>query len=73
MQNVFVIGANGFIGSVLTRRLLRDGIAVRAMCRRASAVSFVVMARKGGIAAKGSTIANSEPNVRNAYSSTQGL
>ena len=32
-----------------------------------------VMAMNGGIAAKGSTIANREPNVRNAYSSTGGF
>jgi nucleoside-diphosphate-sugar epimerase len=35
-QRAFVTGANGFIGSALCRRLLRDGLAVRAMCRSAS-------------------------------------
>lgn len=33
MRQVLVTGANGFIGAALTRRLLRDGVAVRAMCR----------------------------------------
>ncbi len=33
MRKAFVTGANGFIGSALCRRLLQDGIAVRAMCR----------------------------------------
>ncbi len=33
MRKAFVTGANGFIGSALCRRLLRDGVAVRAMCR----------------------------------------
>src|SRR5262249_26469819 len=35
MQQVLVTGANGFIGAALTQRLLRDGVAVRAMCRSA--------------------------------------
>lgn len=35
MQKAFVTGANGFIGAALTHRLLRDGIAVRALCRAA--------------------------------------
>jgi len=33
MRKAFVTGANGFIGSALCRRLLRDGVAVRALCR----------------------------------------
>ncbi len=33
MRKAFVTGASGFIGSALTRRLLREGVAVRAMCR----------------------------------------
>jgi nucleoside-diphosphate-sugar epimerase len=33
MHKALVTGANGFIGSALTLRLLNDGIAVRAMCR----------------------------------------
>src|SRR5258708_3436861 len=36
MQRALVTGANGFIGAALTHRLLRDGVAVRAMCRSAS-------------------------------------
>src|SRR5258706_11929872 len=36
MQRALVTGANGFIGAALTHRLLRDGIAVQAMCRSAS-------------------------------------
>ena len=35
IQRALVTGANGFIGSALTRRLRRDGVAVRAMCRSA--------------------------------------
>ncbi|MEP7288859.1 MAG: NAD-dependent epimerase/dehydratase family protein [Chloroflexota bacterium] len=35
MQKALVTGANGFIGSALTRRLLHNGYAVRAMCRSA--------------------------------------
>jgi 2-alkyl-3-oxoalkanoate reductase len=33
MNKVLVTGANGFIGTALTKRLLHDGVAVRAMCR----------------------------------------
>jgi dihydroflavonol-4-reductase len=33
VQKAFVTGASGFIGSALTRRLLGEGIAVRALCR----------------------------------------
>src|SRR5262245_26623025 len=33
MRKVLVTGANGFIGSALVRRLLRDGVEVRALCR----------------------------------------
>lgn len=33
MRKALVTGANGFIGSALCRRLLRDGVAVRALCR----------------------------------------
>lgn len=33
MRRAFVDGANGFIGSALVRRLLKDGVAVRVMCR----------------------------------------
>ncbi|MBX3083252.1 MAG: NAD(P)-dependent oxidoreductase [Anaerolineae bacterium] len=33
MKKVLVTGANGFIGTALTERLLRDGVEVRAMCR----------------------------------------
>ena len=33
MRKAFVTGANGFVGSALVRRLLHDGVAVRAMCR----------------------------------------
>ena len=36
MQEAFVTGANGFIGSALCRRLLADGVAVRALCRTTS-------------------------------------
>ncbi len=36
MRKALVTGANGFIGAALTQRLLRDGIEVRAMCRRAA-------------------------------------
>lgn len=32
-KRALVTGANGFIGSALTLRLLRDGVAVRALCR----------------------------------------
>src|SRR5260221_5904452 len=35
LEKAFVTGANGFVGSALTRRLLRDGIGVRALCRSA--------------------------------------
>ncbi len=35
-KQALVTGANGFIGSALCRRLLLDGVAVRAMCRSAS-------------------------------------
>src|SRR5260221_4702634 len=35
MEKALVTGANGFIGAALTYRLLRDGVAVRAMCRSA--------------------------------------
>src|SRR5262245_48512348 len=35
ISRALVTGANGFIGSALSRRLLHDGIAVRAMCRSA--------------------------------------
>jgi len=35
MEKTLVTGANGFIGAALTRRLVRDGVAVRAMCRSA--------------------------------------
>ncbi len=41
MQNALVTGANGFIGSALTRRLLHDGVAVRAMCRTPSKAQFL--------------------------------
>lgn len=34
MQKALVTGANGFIGSALSLRLLSDGVAVRAMCRK---------------------------------------
>ena len=33
MNKVLVTGANGFIGTALAGRLLRDGVPVRAMCR----------------------------------------
>ncbi len=33
MQRALVTGASGFIGSALCRRLLSDGVAVRALCR----------------------------------------
>jgi nucleoside-diphosphate-sugar epimerase len=33
MQLALVTGASGFIGSALCRRLLSDGVAVRALCR----------------------------------------
>lgn len=32
-MRVLVTGANGFIGAALSRRLLSDGVSVRAMCR----------------------------------------
>lgn len=32
-MRALITGANGFIGAALTHRLLRDGVAVRAMCR----------------------------------------
>ncbi len=41
-QKALVTGANGFIGAALTRRLLHDGIAVRAMCRSAERGHFLV-------------------------------
>jgi nucleoside-diphosphate-sugar epimerase len=33
MRKALVTGANGFIGSALCRRLLQDGVEVRALCR----------------------------------------
>src|SRR5258708_31064660 len=36
MINAFVTGANGFIGSALVRRLLNDGVVVRALCRESA-------------------------------------
>jgi 2-alkyl-3-oxoalkanoate reductase len=33
MRKAFVSGANGFIGSALCRRLLAEGVSVRALCR----------------------------------------
>ncbi|GAB4550365.1 MAG: NAD-dependent epimerase/dehydratase family protein [Anaerolineae bacterium] len=36
MQKALVTGANGFIGSALSLRLLSDGVSVRAMCRKPS-------------------------------------
>jgi hypothetical protein len=46
--------------------------AVRAIRRLASGESRAVMARKAGMAAKGSTIAKRDPKVSRAYSSMAG-
>src|SRR5258708_21078610 len=35
MEKALITGANGFIGTALTDRLLREGVSVRAMCRSA--------------------------------------
>src|SRR3954451_17699965 len=51
MQKALGIGANGFIGSMLTRRLLRDGYAVRAMCR--SVERGALLAKAGAEVIKG--------------------
>ncbi len=47
MRKAFVTGANGFIGSALVRRLLRDGVAVRAMCRDPQRGSSRALAEAG--------------------------